>query len=231
MVGTVSWITSLLLSVLSRPSPSPSADVSEILALLVTPSSPGTSDVAACASAAYYGAYGRPLQHVYGLSDSCLSVAFSSLESGSLLLPEQTGKRTLIWLQDSGVDSALRGNTTFDDDMNALEESVMRKLQKSPELAQMLMGVNSDVVDKGVFEMVYRTPTAAILAVNEDVAMFVDMLLPEYVSPIALPAEPSSALIPVPRESASHIQTIVRPVPLTTMLSLADLAIHSRTRS
>lgn len=218
MVGTISWITSLLLSALSRPSPSPSVGVAEILALLVTPSSPGTSDVAACASSAYYGAYGRPLQHVYGLDDACLSVAFTSLESGALLMPEQSDKRTLIWLQDSGVDTALRGNTTFDDDMNALQESVVRKMHESKQFAQVLLGADSETLDKGVFEMVYRTPTAAIIAVSEDVALFVDMLLPEYVSPIALPAQPSSALIPVPPESASHIQTIVRLRPFQCLL-------------
>ena len=114
-----------------------------------------------------------------------------------------------MWLQDAGVDAVLRGDgPSFDESMNSLESS-------AAEFRQKLQGAKSPISSTNDHQavlsdasqglnIVYRSPTSALISVDELHFGYLDRILPRFVSPIALPTEPRS-FVPVPKRAIKRV--------------------------
>lgn len=212
---STSWLGLVLSSLFGTAFDGPSIPHArtEPFALLISRTGPDSQgltpqNVPICARGTYYGPYGRPLQHVYGLDEECLSVAFRTLDSGAVSLPLHGGspvteKRVLVWLQDTGVDATLRGRHSFDEDMNTLEQNAKAYRIPLRTVEQVVLPVDEDILS-----FVYRSQSSAIVSVHEAVAAHLDKLLPPFVASIALPAEPTS-FIPIPEKATDRINKVV----------------------
>lgn len=226
--AVLSWISTLVFTTLLSTQEAPILSGPSSL-FLVSPAGPSIADIIipSCATNSYYGSYGRPLQHVYGISDSCHDDAnHLNSQTGppgifTLLLRENGQKPTLLWLQDAGVDESLRGGSSFDDDMEVLLGNVRAHLASTRPHDHVPMRGPSGVFGgswppmvehhpdlEPEFAFLHRTPTGAIIAVNEGIASDIDTLLPPYVAAIALPDEPSP-FVPVSKEATERVKGIV----------------------
>lgn len=229
MAGVILWLTTSLLSAFLDAPEVPLAP--QLLTLLITPVAPGIAkslsgdNVPLCATNAYYGAYGRPLQHIYGIDEDCMSETFNSLDTGAINLsfmpgPEEGGygKRTLLWLQDAGVDDTLRNGSSFADDLELLEGNVKTYLMSTrsgvhARKQRLLHGMSSlsPAEDMEVyldFEFKYFSSSGAIVAVDEGLMPQLDALLPPFVASIALPEKPMP-FVPVPKEATERVKEVV----------------------
>jgi hypothetical protein len=215
---STSWLSfSLFSSIFSGHGTPPTR--TETFALLITPTGPNshsltTRNVPLCARTKFYGSYGRPPEYVYGLDEDCLTVTFATLDSGVVSLPlpgPQFGdsvleKRVLVWLQDAGVDATLRSGREFYEDMDVLEKNV--KAHRVPLRVVEQVAVPARTSNEDIFSFVYRSRSSAIVSVHEELAAHIDKLLPPYVVPIMLPAEPAG-VIPVPGEATERVNKVV----------------------
>lgn len=215
MVAGISWFTAYVVSLLTSKPAAPNNDALAFLITQIAPES-GVRGVPTCASQSYYGAYGRPLQHIYGLSDSCFQTTLSEneLDSGTITVPViDDKKRTLIWLQDAGVDNELRQGLSFDDSMIALVQSTLSAVPVSDSEALLQQSLNIGFQPQHPeLDFVYRSSSASIVSVTGAIANIIDSLLPPHIAPIVLPSSPVS-LVPVPPEKAAYIGGIVRTSP------------------
>lgn len=227
--AVLSWITTLVFTTLlsSPEAPTPSDPSSLFLVSHVGPSS--ADILPSCATNSYYGSYGRPLQHVYDISDGCFSdIMDLHPQTGlpgsvTLLLRENHRKPTLLWLQDAGVDQSLRVDSSFDDDMEVLLGNVRAHLAstrahvyvKTPSPPGVFGGSSTPlaVQDPDLepeFAFLFRSSAGAIIAVNEGSTLSnIDALLPPYIASIALPDTPSP-FVPVSKEATERVKGIVR---------------------
>lgn len=216
---STSWLSfSLFSSIFSGHGTPPTR--TETFALLITPTGPNshsltTRNVPICARTRFYGSYGRPPEYVYGLDEDCLTATFATLDSGVVSLPlpgPQSGdsvpeKRVLVWLQDAGVDATLRSGREFYEDMDVLEKNV--KAHRVPlRVVEQVAVVPARTSNEDIFSFVYRSRSSAIVSVHEELAAHIDKLLPPYVVPIMLPAEPTG-VIPVPGEATERVNKVV----------------------
>jgi len=218
MVGlSTSWLSLVLSSLFGTAFDGPSIPHprTEPFALLISRTGPDSygltpRNVPICARGMYYGSYGRPLQHVYGLDEDCLSIAFRTLDSGAVSLPLRGGsvteKRILVWLQDAGVDATLRDGQLFDEDMNTLEQNA--KAYRIPLGTVEQVALPAATSDEDILSFVYRSQSSAIVSVHEAAAAHLDKLLPPFVASIALPALPTS-FVPIPEKATDRINKVV----------------------
>lgn len=215
---STSWFTFVLGSLFTIPAP---PTRTEPFTLLITPTGPDShsltpQNVPICARREYYGSYGRPLQHVYGLDEDCLSVTFSTLDSGAVSLPlpgphfggSDPGKRVLVWLQDAGVDAHLRNGSEFHEDMDTLEKNLQAYRDPLRVIGQ--VALPTDTPNEGILSFVYRSRSSAIVSVHQALAAHLDKLLPPFIVLVALPTR-GRAFTPVPDEAVARVKKVVSP--------------------
>lgn len=188
--------------------------------LFITTSSPSGA-TPACFTDASYGVYGNPPTYAYALSDDCDAHLTNTFDSGSVIpLPRDDEKRSLIWLQEAGVDDSIRGNQG--DFMSEVENMLavasdfkFAASNNEEELAnygQNIMG--SSVGEESVsastlgMQVLYRTEASALVSVKTAYLAQLDLILPRFVVPVAFPSSPR-ALIPVPPDVTKRVQAIL----------------------
>ncbi|KAH9948511.1 Zn-dependent exopeptidase, partial [Amylocystis lapponica] len=169
--------------------------------LLVTPPNPAVHD--SCLSKSYYGLHGQ--QSVFITDEACISDAADFLTEGTIIPLEKT--EDLVWLEQEAVDEALRPATFVDELDDFLEE--LAQLEQPP------YGGNGEqqILEgrKSVVQVLSRTPSFTLIAIDPSVAVTLDMRLPRYWKASPLPIAPVP-LLPVPSSAIDHVRNILASV-------------------
>ncbi|KAJ7774090.1 Zn-dependent exopeptidase [Mycena olivaceomarginata] len=174
--------------------------------LLVVPFAPSLFDT--CLSSNYYGNYNDgPTPHSIFLPDAaCLDLWSSQTLAPSASISEaKHAIQQLVWVEQEAVDSSLIAATrSFRPEF----DSFLQRLT-----APKRMGRDQDVLvaperEMMGYELLYQTPTAALLSVSESTARTIDMLLPRFWKSSLVSTTPVDFL-PVPDKAVKHVKEVL----------------------
>ncbi|KDQ06328.1 hypothetical protein BOTBODRAFT_39668 [Botryobasidium botryosum FD-172 SS1] len=171
-----------------------------------------------CLSTSYFGSYGRPVPHkVYFPAESCYGLATSLLESGAVLYlsDDDRESRTLLWVQEAGVDDSARGDAlSFSAELDRLAQLTLRDAHLQDETTslgaeQVIMSSGSSTTSPAV-NVIYRDSANALISVPSHALPYIDALLPRLFVPIALPFSPlPQGSTPVPSDAVHRVQKLL----------------------
>ncbi|KAJ6583777.1 Zn-dependent exopeptidase [Mycena sp. CBHHK59/15] len=176
--------------------------------LLVTPFAPSLfTESESCLSGNYYGNYndGQITNSIFVPDAACLdSWVPQALASSAHMVEATHDIQQLVWIEQKAVDPSLLAATrSFRNEF----DSFLQRLS-----APRRVGRDQDVLvapeNKIDYEILYRTPTAALLSVSHDTARTIDTVLPRFWKSALLPSTPVS-YTPVPDEALKHVQHIL----------------------
>ncbi|KAJ7498623.1 hypothetical protein FB451DRAFT_1426347 [Mycena latifolia] len=174
--------------------------------LLITPFTPELFQ-RECLSARYHGNYNddQTTNSVFMPDAACLASWTSQALVSSASIAEATQDiQQLVWVQQKAVDPSLVAAThSFQNEF----ESFLQRLSASKRV-----GWDQDVLaipgrETG-YELLYRTPTAALLSVSHGAASTIDTILPRFWKSALVPTTPVS-FIPVPDEALRHVRHVL----------------------
>ncbi|KAJ7094449.1 Zn-dependent exopeptidase [Mycena belliarum] len=174
--------------------------------LLVTPFTPELFRQE-CLSTNYYGNYndGQTTNSVFMPDATCLDLWTSHALASSASIVEATQDfQQLVWVQHKVVETSLVAATrSFRNEF----DSFLQRLS-----APKRVGRQQDVLvvpdNKLGYEILYRTPTAALLSVSQGTARTIDTILPRFWKSALIPATPVRFL-PVPDEAVKHVKHVL----------------------
>lgn len=180
--------------------------------LLVTPFDPSLLSSDSCLSKSFYGNYqqGGTTLSVLRPDNSCLDTVSSQTLTPSASIVEATREiQQLVWLEEQAVDHSLVAQTRsfrneFDAFLDTLSTHGSSRSNGIPVPDQEIMG---DSHNPG-FELLYRTPKAAMLSVSHEQAMIIDTLVPRFWKSTLLPTEPVS-FHPVTSSTLGHAENVL----------------------
>ena len=190
--------------------------------LLIVPSVEG--ELPPCLTDGYLGSYGRPLNRVFALTLECTAASRGFLRSmnysASLVpLAPVEGERTLVWLQDAGVDDSVRDSAdTFDAMLDRVVEysKGLRNLIGFEEDGalnrQIVFGSSSSgtLESEAGLEILYRSSkSSALVSIHPLYLSHLDVILPPFIVPIALPLQPQ-ARVPVPPIAIKRLYALLK---------------------
>lgn len=170
--------------------------VAPLALLLVAPYNSQLSD--SCLSQYYYGTHGQ--QNVFITDDDvCLSKAAQHLTEGSFVqLTDDT--QQLVWLQHQAVDDAIKP-ASFVDEFNAFFSRL-----STP--SQVTDGEQTVFNNQHAAKLLHRTTTSALISVDSDTALTLDLHLPRFWKASPLPSTPVP-FIPVPSKAVDRVRDIL----------------------
>ncbi|KAG6854347.1 hypothetical protein C0991_007852 [Blastosporella zonata] len=181
--------------------------------LLVTPFDPSLFTNNSCLSTAFYGNYhqdGTTLS-VLRPGPDCLDTWVSQTLAPSAHITEAVKDiQQLVWVEEQAVDASLKSQTRsfrheFDTFLDTLSthEPARNNAGGAPPQEVMV-----DTHNQGGYEVLYRSPKAALLSVDPQTAMVIDTLLPRFWRSTLLPSEPVP-FVPVPPSSLGHVEHVL----------------------
>ncbi|KAJ7368683.1 Zn-dependent exopeptidase [Mycena albidolilacea] len=174
--------------------------------LLVVPFAPSLFDT--CLSSNYYGNYNDgPTPYSIFLPDAaCLDLWSSQTLAPLASISEaKHAIQQLVWVEQEAVDYTLIATIrSFRPEF----DSFLQRLT-----APKRMGRDQDVLvaperETMGYELLYQTPTAALLSVSESTARTIDMLLPRFWKSSLLSTTPVDFL-PVPDKAVKHVKEVL----------------------
>ncbi|KAI1790895.1 Zn-dependent exopeptidase [Ganoderma leucocontextum] len=171
--------------------------VAPLSLLLVTPYTPQVSE--SCLSQYYYGTHG---QHDVFITDDyvCVSEAAAHLSSGTAV--ELTGDvQQLVWLQHQAVDSSIKP-PAFQDEFNAFFSRLSVPAAVPTDSQQTVFS------NQNAAKLLLRTPTSALISVDPNTALTLDLHLPRFWKASPLPPAPVP-LVPVPTKAVERVKDIL----------------------
>ncbi|KAK0206905.1 hypothetical protein DFS33DRAFT_1381997 [Desarmillaria ectypa] len=195
--------------------------------LLITPFDSAIFQGESCLSASYYGTYrdGAMYQAVYAPEQACIDnwlsdfAAESAKISGAFQPVQQ-----LVWVEEESVDETLKSQVVslgsgLD---NFLERLSLPSRQPYRGLDQALEDYEQDVLaereQERQYELLYRSPQAALLSVSHDTARIIDTLVPRFWKSIILPTSPVE-YIPVPLYAMQRIRDVITVVEFNPVIA------------
>lgn len=164
--------------------------VAALALLLITPYDASMLDAQSCIKESFYGMYrdGPVMQSVLIPEQSCLDLWSAHTLAQSASIAEASREiQSLVWVEHADVDPALLAQTAslrneFDSFLEQLSPQI-----RAPETSE--QNVLSPPTYSG-YELLYRTPNAALLSVSTDTARTIDTLLPRFWKSSILPSSP-----------------------------------------
>lgn len=174
--------------------------------LLITPFTPSLFDHS-CLSGSYYGNYndGQTTNSVFMPDTACLDSWTSQALASSASIAEATQDfQQLVWVQQKAVDPSLIAATrSFRNEF----DSFLQRLS-TPKRVGREQDILAVPEHKMGYEILYQTPTAALLSVSHGTARTIDTLLPRFWKSALVPSTPVSYM-PVPDEALKHVQHVL----------------------
>ncbi len=186
--------------------------------LLITPFDSAIFRGESCLSTSYYGTYrdGPTYQAVYAPEQTCIDnwvldsdFAAESATISAAFQPVQQ----LVWVEAESVDETLISQAVpFGSGLDSfLERLSLSSDQSYHGLDQAMEDHEQDVLadsqQEQQYELLYRSPRAALLSVSYDKARTIDTLVPRFWKSTILPTTPVE-YIPVPSYAAQRIQDV-----------------------
>jgi hypothetical protein len=178
--------------------------------LLLTPFTPSLFTNDSCLSPAFFGNFlenGKTLS-VFRPDSLCLTEWTShTLASSASLVEASSDIQQLVWIAEQAIDASLKSQTrsfrnefdAFLDTLSSHSESVgSNPAQEAITHSQPHTG----------YELLYRTPSSALLSVSRQKANIIDTLLPRFWKSTLLPTSPVS-YIPVPPSATKHVEQVL----------------------
>ncbi|KAG6910993.1 hypothetical protein DXG01_006047 [Tephrocybe rancida] len=184
-----------------------------IALLLVTPFNPSLFTQDSCLSSVYYGSYqqGSATFSVLRPDPNCLDTWASQALAPSAHIAEPTKDiQQLVWLEEEAVSYPLKSQTrSFSNEFESFLDTLSahdpaRSNAGDAPLQEVMVDTNSE----GVYEVLYRSPKAALLSVDHELAAFIDTLLPRFWKSTLLPPAPIP-YVPVPHSSVRHAEEVL----------------------
>ncbi|KAJ7498595.1 hypothetical protein FB451DRAFT_1202442 [Mycena latifolia] len=174
--------------------------------LLITPFTPELFQHE-CLSASYHGNYndGQATNSVFMPDAACLaSWTSQALASSASIAEAAQDIQQLVWVQQKAVDPSLVAATrSFRNEF----DSFLQRLS-TPKHVGREQDVLAVPTNKMGYELLYRTPTAALLSVSHGTARTIDTILPRFWKSALVAATPVS-FMPVPAEALKHVQHVL----------------------
>lgn len=159
-----------------------------------------------CFSQSYYGTYDG--NKVYMPSVACLEESVDLLISGHLA--EVPNSEELLWVGQRDVEASLKRETLLDE-FGAFLEKVTNEVPLHAEDTKFdapLLQIPLTRIAPAA-EILYQTPTSALLAIHPPYSRQLDFILPSSFKPTLLPSEPLND-IPVSDDSVDRVREILR---------------------
>ena len=170
--------------------------VAPLALLLVAPYNSQLSD--SCLSQYYYGTHGQ--QNVFITDDDvCLSNAAQHLTDGSFVQLTDDVEQ-LVWLQHQAVDTSIKP-ASFVDEFNAFFSRL-----STP--SQVTDGEQTIFNNQRPAKLLHRTTTSALISVDSETALTLDLHLPRFWKASPLPTSPVP-FIPVPSKAVDRVKEIL----------------------
>ncbi|KAK0499686.1 hypothetical protein EDD18DRAFT_859542 [Armillaria luteobubalina] len=186
--------------------------------LLITPFDSAVFQRESCLSTSYYGTYrdGPKYQAVYAPEQQCIDswVSDFAAESATISAAFQPVQQ-LVWIEEESVDENLKSQALLSE--RGLDGFLQRLSsdQSYRGLDQALEDHEQDILadreQERQYEVLYRSPHAALLSVSHDKARTIDTLVPRFWKSTILPTSPVD-YIPVPLYASQRIQDVARNV-------------------
>ncbi|KAF9455933.1 Zn-dependent exopeptidase [Collybia nuda] len=178
--------------------------------LFVTPFDPSLLVDHSCLSNNFYGNYhdAGKIWSVLLPDTQCLETWTSkSQDTSASIVQPKTEIQQLVWLEEEAVDVSVKTQTRsfqneFDSFLDALSDNIP---PDNSDLLQLAMGMS---IRSGEYELLYRTPSAALLSVSHDKARTIDTVLPRFWKSTLLPTSPVT-FRPVVTSAISHVERIL----------------------
>jgi hypothetical protein len=168
-----------------------------------------------------YGSYGTPPVHVYPVyrdswDHTCDEPNTDSIKSNFISVPWDQESRSLVWIQDAGVDDSIRetGGLTWFEELETRFRGLVNEEEHLYEngQAKILPSTSERVI------VLHKTSTSALLSVPEHIRVVIDSYLPRFMVPVALPASPQH-LIPVPDHARERVASILEGIQFNPSIS------------
>ncbi|RPD60843.1 Zn-dependent exopeptidase [Lentinus tigrinus ALCF2SS1-6] len=170
--------------------------VAPLALLLVAPYNSQLSD--SCLSQYYYGTHGQ--QNVFITDDDvCLSKAAQHLNDGSFVQLTDDVQQ-LVWLQHQAVDDSIKP-ASFVDEFNAFFSRL-----STP--SQVTDGEQIVFNKQHPAKLLHRTESSALISVDSETALTLDLHLPRFWKASPLPTSPVP-FIPVPSKAVDRVRDIL----------------------
>ena len=170
--------------------------VAPISLLLVTPH---TTQVSECLTQYFYGTHGQ--QNVFITDDYvCVSDAAAQLSSGTAVQLTE-GIQQLVWLQQQAVEPSIRP-AAFQDEFDAFFSRLSVPAAASTDGEQTVFS------KQNAAKLILRNPTSALISVDPNTALTLDLRLPRFWKASPLPPAPVP-LIPVPTKAIERVKEIL----------------------
>ncbi|KAJ7713705.1 Zn-dependent exopeptidase [Mycena metata] len=173
--------------------------------LLVTPFSPALFDHS-CLSASYYGNFNDgPLTNSIFMPDvACLDAwSAQALAAQASIAKATKDIQQLVWVEQEAVEPSLMAATrSFRNEFDAFLHRLSRPKHAR---GQEVLGVPER---KMGYDLLYRTPTAALLSVSAATARSIDTILPRFWKSTLVSTTPVSFL-PVPADALKHVKHVL----------------------
>ncbi|KAJ7229409.1 Zn-dependent exopeptidase [Mycena haematopus] len=173
--------------------------------LLVVPFAPSLFD--SCLRSSYYGNYndGQTTNGIFMPDIACLdSWSSQTLASSASIVEAKHDIHQLVWVEQEAVDYSLIAATpSFQSEF----DSILQRLA-APKRAR--LGREQEVLatPEMEYELLYQTPTAALLSVSESTARTIDSILPRFWKSSLVSTTPVD-FTPVPAEALKTVKEVL----------------------
>lgn len=179
---------------------------------LVTPHNPSLFSQDSCLNSSFYGNYrdGNSVLSVLSPSQPCLDTWSSqTLATKASIAPAFNPVQQLVWLEEDSVDDTLKAQLQhFQDPVNGLLDTLSSPLpfdKGGPNQEQRILTGSEQYP---TFELLYRSPTAAMVSISHEQAKLIDQILPRFWRSTLIPTEPVS-FQPVPPAAVEHVERVL----------------------
>ncbi|KAJ6515525.1 Zn-dependent exopeptidase [Mycena sanguinolenta] len=173
--------------------------------LLVVPFAPSLFD--SCLRSTYYGNYndGQTTNSIFMPDVACLdSWSSQTLAPSASIAVAKHDIQQLVWVEQEAVDPSLMAATSS---FQSEFDSFLQRLT-TPQRAR--FGREQEVLaaPEMEYELLYRTPTAALLSVPDSTARTIDTLLPRFWKSALVSTTPVE-FVPVPAEALKTVKEVL----------------------
>ncbi|KAF8663445.1 hypothetical protein AX16_001015 [Volvariella volvacea WC 439] len=182
--------------------------------VLITPFRPSLLDPSSCLTPGFRGNYhdGNSQVSLILPTQSCLdSWTSGDLISSASIVPFDDTNRQLVWLEEAAVDERLRNQTPkVDYDLDHFLDSfaVIGDLHPEEITQESSQVILPDAQPQLNYEILYRTPTAALLSLSSSRAVGIDQIISRFWKSTLVPNE-SVSYIPVPPSAVKRVEDVL----------------------
>ena len=176
--------------------------------LLLTRFTPSLFSNNSCLSSAFFGNFqdGGKILSVFRPDSLCLSEWTSQTVASSASFAEASSKiQQLVWLSEQAIDDSLKSQTrSFRNEFDAFLATISNHFLQNSSAQEVITYSQQEPR----YELLYRTPSAALLSVSPEKANIIDTLLPQFWKSTLLPTLPVP-YIPVPPSATKRVEEVL----------------------